>query len=564
MIFSLKNVLKPYHTVGINTIRPFAIGFHCKIRVLKDLKDFRLKLPIFRFISLILICATVTGCFDTAFRLDQKIQDAVAQAKAGDTATAINKLETLQSKYPQNADVAEALGVVYEVKGNAMLASNYFQKAARLAPEKKNLLLDAARELNKASMNQDAAKQLKEYLESFPEDGESWLFLGHLQFSLQQKTESIDSLTRGILLTDPKDHTAKDHLMLGSLYLQTDDFPQADYYLNKAITLANDPKVEAQALLALVQSSIRQEDWDVADVFLKRLESTDPETYASGPAKQLLQRVLAAQRSRSILYPEPKAEPEAGKVSEEPAEVTSEPKDAEAVEQPEITEPVAEEMPEEAAPASDETVSSEGQVQSETSENVEEQPEEALSEDEIQESPEEAILESTEEEPVSEPLNAYKPPENEAELLLVNSRQLIVEKQYAKAIRMTWDSINSKPESPAAWFMLSRAYAGYGQYLNAEAAALESMRLNPNNKKIVMNYLGVLQHSESPERFHHELLKIYQRFNKDPDFILALARSYARIMNDPENASVLYRRFLELEPDHQKASEVRAEIPFVE
>ena len=539
--------------------------------MLKDLKDCRLKFPFCRFVSLALICITVSGCFETGFRLEQTIRDAVDQAKAGNTATALSRLESLQEKHPQNPDLAEGLGVVYQLKGDLLLSSNYYQKAARLSPEKKYLLFEAAKNLDEAAMKQDAAKVLKEYLESFPENGEAWLLLGRMLSGLEENSEAVDALTRGILLTDPADLNASDHQLLGKLYLGIGDYPQADYYLNKAITMAETSQIEALALLGLVESSVQQGDWDVADVFLKRLESTDQSVYDSDEAQKVRQSVAEAQQTRNALVDDTIPVVELNPTPPEPAETSpSEPPS----EQPEPEKVEDDVQPEavnvEAVDATEQNTTEEDVAV----ENEETPPAEDLStgteETTEPEAEEEAAVETntaeTSEEPdqAQEPLDPYIPPADEAELLLVNARQLIVERQYPRAIRMTWDSINKKPDSPLAWYLLSRAYAGFGQHLNAESAALESMRLNPNNKRIVMNYLATLQYSRDARRFHEELLKVYQRFNKDPDIILALARSYARIMNDPDNAATLYRRFLDLEPDHDRAAEVRAEIPFVE
>ena len=164
----------------------------------------------------------------------------------------------------------------------------------------------------------------------------------------------------------------------------------------------------------------------------------------------------------------------------------------------------------------------------------------------------------------SEPFEPYDAPRNEAELLLIQAQQAIADGEIPSAIRMSWDSINQRPENPAGWFILSRAYVKFNQNLNAESAALEAMRLNPKNKKIALNYLGILQRSRGSDRFHVELLNVYQRFSTDPDFVLALARSYARIKNDPQNSAALYRRFFDLSPEDPRAAEVRQEASFVE
>ena len=112
----------------------------------------------------------ISGCLDADFRLEQSIKEAVVQAQEGNTAAAINKLESLQDKYPNHAAISEALAIAYAQHGNYLLSSNYYQKAARLSPDKLHLLKLSAEGQIKANRLEDAASRLKEYLETFPED----------------------------------------------------------------------------------------------------------------------------------------------------------------------------------------------------------------------------------------------------------------------------------------------------------------------------------------------------------------------------------------------------------
>jgi len=582
------------------------------------LKNSRLKFSIHILTAICVagFCLLSSGCLDSDFRLEQSIKEAISQAQEGNTAAAINKLESLQDKHPNDANVAEALAIAYATHGNYLLASNYYQKAARLSPEKRNLLKLSAEGQVKAGRLEDAVSRLKAYLESFPEDGGTWLDLGRLQFSLNDKEAAIDSLTRGILLTDRSNQVAKDHQMLGSLYLELRDFAQADYYFNNALALADDQKTEGEVLVGLAKSSIAQEDWDVADIFIKQIAVVQPELLNTSEVKALKETVenVLDLRDRSSAAPvvvttvaEPTKETETtanGEVAiaEEPSNaeqiidsssaVTNE--DFNEAEKKVLSEKLTEveTTPTDSIPASqddafvpddlnNDDVASEDVTQSVPTEAevapVEIEQAEVKSEFTNPEA-ETGAIEDTAATPESTPitedaskiedpqpeLEPYIAPENEAELLLIQAQQAIADGDVPSAIRMSWDSINKRPDNPAGWFILSRAYVKYNQNLNAESAALESMRLNPNNKKIVMNYLGILQRSRGANRFHEELLKAYQRFSSDPDFILALARSFARIKNDPENAAALYRRFLDLSTDEEKVREVRQEMSFVE
>ena len=608
-------------------------------------------------LSILVGCLLLSGCLDAGFRLEQSIKEAVAQAQEGNTAAAINKLESLQDKFPSNADIAEALAIAYEEHGNYLLSSNYYQKSARLSPEKRHLLKLSAEGQIKAGRLQDAASRLQTYLETFPEDGATWLNLGRIQFDLDQKDEAIDSLSRGLLLTDREDQVAKDYYKVGRLYLDLRDFSQADYYLNNALTLSQNETVTGQVLMGLVKSSVEQEDWDVADIFLKRIASSQSELLNTNEVKSLMETVRQIMELRD-------------NGAMEPTVVSTPPTlDADAQESgivTEIDESVADVINESQEIGADEAATVEGdgdgdrEVDSETntdavgegednaevvvvSENEEELEDETAgptveieeasigigteilsdtavddtdtesstetetdteividavdteSKSELESDGDEAEvvegggnLESeaesstledgsnesvstdtetdvdVESEVESEPLEPYEAPHNEAELLLIQAQQAIADGEIPSAIRMSWDSINQRPENPAGWFILSRAYVKFNQNLNAESAALEAMRLNPKNKKIALNYLGILQRSRGSDRFHVELLKVYQRFSTDPDFVLALARSYARIKNDPQNSAALYRRFFDLAPEDPRAAEVRQEASFVE
>lgn len=579
----------------------------------------------------------------------------MVQAQEGNTAAAINKLESLQDKYPNHAAISEALAIAYAQHGNYLLSSNYYQKAARLSPDKLHLLKLSAEGQIKANRLEDAASRLKEYLETFPEDGATWLDLGRIQFGLNQKELAINSLMRGILLTNRENQKAQDHQMLGELYLEMRDFAQADYYLNSGLSLATDKTTEGQILAGLVQSSVAQEDWDVADLFLKRIEATQPELLATNEVKKLLETVKGVLELRDeggtetvkvtitkpapvepsgkseptgsedaslnnspslappaaehesvgtddtapvVVVEPPEEEPQADKAAVDTTLVPAVATDAgpsEVMGEPELSQEtsVAGSAPVEAAsevviasisggvaPMTN-AVDVPGQTASKSeadsplgNEITEPKPavgsglvitnEDSANDEKIADGEHPLKENPTADEPLPEALDPYEAPENEAELLLIQAQQAIADGNVSTAIRMAWDSVNKRPENPAGWFILSRAYVKFGQNLNAESAALEAMRLNPRNKKIVLNYLGILQRSRGANRFHEELLKAYQRFSTDPDFVLALARSYARIKNDPENAAALYRRFLDLAPDHQKAAEVRQEASFVE
>ncbi|MEQ9825432.1 MAG: tetratricopeptide repeat protein [Puniceicoccaceae bacterium] len=574
------------------------------------------------------IALMLGGCLDAERRLEHAIKEAVVEAQQGNSSSAINRLESLQDAHPDHPEIAEALAIAYEVHGNYLLASNYYQKAARLAADKRHLLKASAKGQIQAGRLEDAAQRLVSYLESFPEDGETWLELGRIRHQIQPDERAADALTRGILLTEPGAQQASDFQKLGSLYLRLKDFASADYYLNQALALSEQqPSVQSQVLVDLAKSSVEQSDWDVADLFLKRIASTFPDMLATAEVQQLqetVRQILELRQQDTLPSVEVTAAVQEGESeehastlqesgeegrehdAENPAETDLE---TDGQEQESSVSHVAPEDSEDSSdlqePLPTEPVSPE--VADETPEQAEQEnglPEPELAALGVESARTDAALppgepghapdavdvdlNGTPESDVSEPLEPgdaaedvaglehqpslqetelepYEAPENEAELLLIQAQQALAEGNAAAAIRMAWDSVHRRPENPSGWFILSRAYVDFGQNLNAESAALEALRINPKNKKIVLNYLGILQRSRDAQRFHEELLKAYQRFPSDPDFVLALARSYARIQNDPANAAALYRRFFDLAPeDAPNLAAIREESTLVQ
>ncbi len=525
----------------------------------------------------------LAGCGLQSFRKDQQVEDAILEAQNGDVSAAINKLENLQDAHPDDPFVAEGLGIVYGLRGNYLLASNYFQKAARLSPEKRNLLLNSAEYLLRAEQPENAANRIDNYLRHFPDDVETWIQLANLRFDLEEHDLAISAFERGFSLSSNPAELTAERLRLAELYVKAKNFSQADYHLNWILNNAESDEQTATALLGLIRSSVEQRDWEVADVFLKRYDGTIADEskedisvlrVAIAGGKDAIDSLATTQDE--IQEAENQNTDEIADV-EEPlveAEEVAEVMDQEAIEDTplEVVEPeIAEEVMEPADEADTEiasldipaSIDEEAQEPEIADSAVIEELEETEEVIAITEDQEEAIenMDTVEEIPVE-----YQEilPEDAVDALIANARQSIREDDYASAIRFSWDAVNLERENPLAWFYLSYAYAGFGQFLNAETAALEAMRLNPHNRLIAMHYLSVIQRSQNASRFHEETLNLYRKFPREPQLILALARSYARIKNDPENAHALYRKFLELTPDSELAAQVREEIAFVE
>lgn len=698
---------------------------------------------------------TMSGCFDSGARIERAVDEALVAARQGEMSSATARLEQLHDQHPDDARVEEALGLVYEMRNDPLVAASHFVRAASLSPDKSVRLVDAANNLIEAGRKEEAETRLAAYLELFPEDYKNWLRIGRLQQDINLKDKAADSLVRGILLSGQDTPPVDDFIRVGQLFLEKKDYPRSDFYFNRALGMVEDEPVIIPALVGLIESSVLQKDWLIADLFLKRIDSSFPgalETSNKASLRAMIEKripptevaaVDAEPQSKETLpaaADKPKEEttqdeavaaagnagdavpgvepiaapglsPQPGLFSA-PVEITmtGTSKDVEIrysldgsettktsrlyvepitvsdtrlikvrafskdgrsseeimavydieVPQPDTAEEpastsgdapdgavvaAAEEQTEDApesvdtAPVGDADATADSGTEAIDGENnasgsdvvavaaasattlatdqalasadigskaslslavtngqeaaeetdpvpasldaadaAEDVPSTDLeepaavaeaTEDVADESTEVAVDEKDASLSASEPYAAeedfvHHAPENAPELLASNGKQAIMEGDYPKAIRFLWDALSINNENAHTWFLLSHAYSKHQQYLNAESASLESMRLAPLNSRYALQYLRVAQFSKTPVRFHEELLNIYQRFPREPEIILALARSYARIRNDPSNAHALYARFLAIAPDHSMAREVEAEMRLVE
>ena len=114
--------------------------------------------------------------------------------------------------------------------------------------------------------------------------------------------------------------------------------------------------------------------------------------------------------------------------------------------------------------------------------------------------------------------------------------------------------VNNRPD---IWNLLSRAYLIDGQSENAETAALEAIRLEPDEVAYTLDYLRIAQRTKTPDQFLSHLETAYDRFPASPEITLSMARAYERIQQDRPTARRLYQRFIDIAPNHPLVPEAR-------
>ncbi|MFP4261590.1 MAG: tetratricopeptide repeat protein, partial [Opitutales bacterium] len=146
------------------------------------------------------------------------------------------------------------------------------------------------------------------------------------------------------------------------------------------------------------------------------------------------------------------------------------------------------------------------------------------------------------------------------EELLAEAETAEMDRDYKAAIRKYWAAIGKANNRPGIWNRLARAYLIDGQPQNAETAALEAIRLEPDEVAYTLDYLRIAQRTQSPDRFLSYLETAYDRFPASPEIALSMARAYERIQQDQPTARRLYQRFIDIAPNHPLVPEARRAV----
>ena len=172
-----------------------------------------------------------------------------------------------------------------------------------------------------------------------------------------------------------------------------------------------------------------------------------------------------------------------------------------------------------------------------------------------------AINNETTEKQITEDVNIeFTPHKPNFEKLISNARSAQYDRDYIKSIRLYWQALGQANNNPEIWDELSQVYLLDKQLANAETTALEAIRLSPSEIKYTINYLRIAQRNKPSGQFLAELETAYDRFPKNAEIALSLARAYDKIANNTTAAGFMYNRFLEISPSHPLRAEADAAL----
>ncbi len=555
-----------------------------------------------------LLC--LIGCRSPEEKRAQQLDTARELTAEGAYDEALEILEKLAVEYPNDGELLAAIGRIYAKSGDDTMAAFFLEQAHLQQPENVELLYETYQALRAA--DQPSGDSLAKLAGLSPESmtDELWIRLGAYRAQNNETESALRAYLRGADLEDrkPDSETAA---AIGQLFARVGNLPQAENWLEVAAD-SDDPNA-LTALFGLLEIQLRQKRWADAESTIARLDKQFPGAVNASQWQQArleLERWRAAQEAMKAKL----AEAEAKKKAEEEAAK----KAAEAAEQTEATEQTVEVVEDgtsgENGAASAEAEGGKAQIVAdlEAAEAMANQPaiEATGDEPDVDESAKNTIafnpdiaiepadpefsfnvtfdqealgagtsyeVATTTQSPTVEasvsaaslppaespaPEENFAPPESPKTLeeLLADAETAEIDRDYKSAIRKYWAAISIANNRADVWNLLSRAYLIDGQRKNAETAALEAIRLEPNEVAYTLDYLRVAQRTKPPEQFLSYLETAYDRFPASPEITLSLARAHERISQDRRTASNLYQRFIDIAPNHPLVPEARDAI----
>jgi len=556
------------------------------------------------FITLLSTLILLAGCSSPEEKKAAQIKEAHHLAEGGDSAQALELLETLSTQYPNDIEILNSIGQIYAAEGDTSMAAFFLEQAYLQAPDDIERLFQAYQSLEAAK--QPAGHLLETLSTQAPEamTPDLWIRLGQIRHAENKLQASLDAYLKGV---DPEKAKPSSEVAasIGQLFVKVGNLPQAEAWLEMAAD-SDDPNA-LTALFGLLEINLRQEDWAGAEAIIAQLDKQFPGAVEASQwqqarkdlvrwrttqdamqaklAKAEAEKIAAEANAETVTLAETEAaQREAIDQGSADNKTTGEGKaqviaDLEAAEAMANAPAIETEIPEgEAVQAGSQAINFDPSIVIEpadpeitfevsydpaptagsTTESVDNNPA-----DESSTAMPAAPADLTEAVPpvemntAAEPIRPSERPRT-IEELLADAEMAELDRDFTSAIRQYWAAINIANNRAEIWNLLSRAYLVDGQLNNAETAALEAVRLEPSVVAYTLDYLRVAQRTKEPVAFLAQLETAYDRFPDSPEITLSLARAHERISEQTETARNLYLQFIDIAPNHPLVPEARA------
>ena len=470
-----------------------------------------------------------SGCSSPEERFAENIEQANVNLENGEVERAINVLEKLKSKYPNEPQILEALAFAFVQAKEYFTGAFYFNQLAQSFPSKTDYYLYAAQAWISAGDSDSAIRDYEAYLLDNRTDWNTWQKIGDLYLETRQNSKAIHAFSNSSQLR----FNPKLELKASSLALQTGNLRQAEEGFSRLL-MVEEEEIARQAHLKLVTIKHKRRQWEEVEKLMVEIENRFPEATESPELKQVNADIMTYQkaieqeqkvkleeddrRKRLIEQQRARAEQLARARLAAAAEAENKP-----------------EEPEEVPPSELAIVE-----------------EEVIKNEEAPESPAQSLP--------TPPVSPEPPLEKSPFEKALEAARQIASTSSENAISRYWDAINLGDSSGVAFFELSRVYYNRTQFKEAEMTALEALRRAPASNRFLLSYLQIIRKTKPKPEIVGEIRKFLNKYPQNADLVLLLARIYAEPGGDTVAARGLYNLFFEMAPNHPEVDRARYEV----
>lgn len=545
------------------------------------------------------------------------VEAQMAQAETllvgGDVDGAIAILEKLDQENPGDPAIAEGLALAYREAGDDPMAALYFETVLDAHPERADLLRYASEANARAGSIDTAILYYERYLDSAGEDSRRLMELASLQEAAGDESGAFDSRMRATERNDPRLEPFV-FVDTGRMAIRRKSFDDAESLFQQVVDGKDaDATARLEARLGLLETALHREDWKLAHARMRSIDRVFPGQLDKSRLAYVRPRleewhagvVAVSKQSEKDAVGDTDAvkEPTDGAeetVADSGAEETFVLTDDELALQTgvgSVDKPGAEAFVVDREPSAED---SEVPLESAGDLPQEAQPEVAILDSELEPAKAGVELADIEAESVEtgndevvtsgqgtifindelyvddlKRVSDAKRMEREilAETRSSSERQRADEAfdagRFDEAAHLYLQLFADAPDDPELAHSIGRARYETGRYSDAEIFASEAVRLNrlkaltekgKLEPRYTIQYLRVVQRSQSSERFLLELNRAKEVFPKNAEITLALAETYDKKFGSRRNARLVYEEFLRLAPEHAEAPKVRAAL----
>ena len=474
-----------------------------------------IKGAIFLILSLITI-----GCSSPEDELALQLNLANKNLDHGSPEQAIKILEELKISYPNHPEILENLAFAFTATEEFHTAAFYFSQLAEKFPDKIEFYKFSAQSWEKTGDLNAAIKLFEAYILRNPRDWKTWRNLADLYLTTRQTSKAIRAYANSSQLRFDPELSLKAALLANS----TGNLRDAEKGFFSLLQVA-DPAVAQRAHLGLLVIKHKRRQWEAVEGLLEMLDKNFPGAVeAEGLSR--VRRDLAIWKQALLREQRRKKE------EEERRKLLMEKQRERALQLAAIREAAKRKAAE-----AEEVAAAEGEVAAVGGEATS-----------VQDSIEEPL-------PMQEKPQEKSSPEQQA----LEKARMLLAANPSQAVAQLWTVINRGMDSAEAFRELSLAYSHLGEYTASEMTALEALRRQPGNNRLLLGYLNTLQRNKTVSQVIGEIRKYRSKYPQNADLLLMLARTCAKPGGEPIAARNYYRQFFSMAPNHPEIDRARRE-----